>query len=223
METLLQDKYNTNSKKGLFISFEGGEGVGKSTQIDLLKSYFLKKNTNVISTREPGGTEEGEFIRKFLVSGDKHSWDPYSELLLFNALRREHINKIINPSLKNGDIVLCDRFIDASIAYQGFGKKVDLKKINMLINNFTENIKPDITIFFDLPYDLAKQRFPKNKKKDRFENLQNSFFEDVYEGYKFQLKNNKDRVKKIDANRSKNDVCEQIILALKKKFKNILL
>ena len=85
MESLLPDNYNTNSKKGLFISFEGGEGVGKSTQIELLKSFFLKQNINVTCTREPGGTEEGEFIRKILVSGKKHSWDPYSELLLFNS------------------------------------------------------------------------------------------------------------------------------------------
>ena len=120
------------TKKGYFISLEGVEGVGKSTQIELLKSYFLKKNINVISTREPGGTEEGELIRKFLVSGDKRSWDPYSELLLFNALRREHINKVILPSIEKGDVVLCDRFVDSTIAYQVYGKGVKIKFINFI-------------------------------------------------------------------------------------------
>ena len=118
MEILLLNNYNTYSKEGLFISFEGGEGVGKSTQINLLKSYLLKKKIEVICTREPGGTPEGEWIRKFLVSSNKQSWDPYSELLLFNALRREHINKVITPSLRNGKIVLCDRFVDSTIIYQ---------------------------------------------------------------------------------------------------------
>ena len=207
---------------GKLISFEGIEGVGKSTTINSIKKYLESNNISVYCTREPGGTRYGESLRNILLN-NKSNISPEAELLLIFSIRNQHIEEIIKPKLLQGKWILCDRFIDASIAYQGFGKKVDLKKINMLINNFTENIKPDITIFFDLPYDLAKQRFPKNKKKDRFENLQNSFFEDVYEGYKFQLKNNKDRVKKIDANRSKNDVCEQIILALKKKFKNILL
>ena len=207
---------------GKLISFEGIEGVGKSTTINSIKKYLESNNISVYCTREPGGTRYGESLRNILLN-NKSNISPEAELLLIFSIRNQHIEEIIKPKLLQGKWILCDRFIDASIAYQGFGKKVDLKKINMLINNFTENIKPDITIFFDLPYDLAKQRFPKNKKKDRFENLQNSFFEDVYEGYKFQLKNNKDRVKKIDANRNKNDVCEQIILALKKKFKNILL
>ena len=108
-----------NSRKGLFISFEGGEGVGKSTQIDLLKKDLLNKKFNVVSTREPGGTKEAEELRKFLVSGNKKAWDPCSETLIFNAIRREHINKIISPAIKNGAVVLCDRFIDSTIVYQG--------------------------------------------------------------------------------------------------------
>ena len=103
----------------MFISFEGGEGVGKSTQIDLLKKDLLNKKFNVVSTREPGGTKEAEELRKFLVSGNKKAWDPCSETLIFNAIRREHINKIISPAIKNGAVVLCDRFIDSTIVYQG--------------------------------------------------------------------------------------------------------
>ena len=121
MEILLisNNNFNASMKKGLFISFEGGEGVGKSTQINLLKQFLVKKKNKVISTREPGGTKEGEYIRKFLVSGDKNAWDAYSEALIFNALRREHINKLIDPAIRNGEIVLCDRYVDSTIVYQG--------------------------------------------------------------------------------------------------------
>ena len=96
------------SQKGIFISFEGGEGVGKSTQINLLQNYLSKINFKVVCTREPGGTEEGEFIRKFLVSGKKKAWDSYSETLLFNGIRREHINKVINPAIQSGHIASCN-------------------------------------------------------------------------------------------------------------------
>ena len=121
MEILLPNRLKGPSKpKGQFITFEGGEGVGKTTQIDLLKSYLLSKDYNVISTREPGGTTEGEIVRKSLVSGVKDTWDPFSEALIFNALRRQHINKVIIPSLNENKIVICDRFIDSTIVYQGF-------------------------------------------------------------------------------------------------------
>ena len=208
--------------KGKLISFEGIEGVGKSTTINSIKKYLEGNNISVYCTREPGGTKYGESLRSILLN-NKSNISPEAELLLIFSIRNQHIEEIIKPKLLQGDWVLCDRFIDASIAYQGYGKKVDLKKINMLIDSFTDNIVPDITMFFDLPYNLAKKRFPKNKKKDRFENLKDSFFEDVYSGYKYQLKNNKNRIKKIDANCDKNEVYSQIISALTKKFKNLSL
>ena len=139
------------------------------------------------------------------------------------SIRNQHIEEIIKPKLSDGIWVLCDRFIDASIAYQGYGKKVSIKKIKLLINNFTENIIPDITIFFDLPYDLAKERFPKNKKKDRFENLNSMFFDNVYKGYLKQANENKKRIKIINANCDKKEVKNQIILELNKAFKEIKL
>ena len=117
--------YQVKDNKGLFVTFEGGEGSGKSTQIEFLKKYLLNNDYNVISTREPGGTPEGEVLRKTLVSGDSHSWDPLSEALIFNGLRRQHINKIISPSLIDGNIVLCDRFIDSTFVYQGFAGSIN--------------------------------------------------------------------------------------------------
>ena len=212
METLLQDNYNTNSKKGLFISFEGGEGVGKSTQIDLLKLYFSKKKINVISTREPGGTEEGEFIRNFLVSGDKHSWDPHSELLLFNALRREHINKIINPSLKNGDIVLCDRFIDSTIIYQGVAGSVNEELLLNLHRTFCYDLFPDITFFLSLnpKLGLARTKFRNNNNENRFEKMGLLYHQKIQDGYKALSKKYSNRFIEINAELTVEQISEEI-------------
>ena len=211
METLLPNNYNKSTKKGLFISFEGGEGVGKSTQINLLKSYFLKKNINVISTREPGGTEEGEFIRKFLVSGEKHSWDPYSELLLFNALRREHINKIINPSLKNGDFVLCDRFVDSTIIYQGVAGSVNEELLLNLHRMFCYDLFPDITFFLSLNPELglARTKF-RNNNENRFEKMGLSYHQKIQDGFKALSKKYNNRIIEINAELTVEQISEEI-------------
>ena len=212
METLLPDNYNTSSKKGFFISFEGGEGVGKSTQIDLLKSYFLKKNINVISTREPGGTEEGEFIRKFLVSGDKYSWDPYSELLLFNALRREHINKIISPSLENGDIVLCDRFVDSTIIYQGVAGSINEELLLNLHKTFCYNLFPDITFFLSLnpQLGLARTKFRNNNNENRFEKMGLLYHQKIHDGFHALSKKYNNRFIEINADSTIEQISEEI-------------
>ncbi|MAW48807.1 MAG: dTMP kinase [Gammaproteobacteria bacterium] len=209
-------------KKGKLISFEGIEGVGKTTTIKSIKLFLEEKGIQVYCTREPGGTKYGESLRSVLLN-NKSIISPEAELLLMFSIRNQHIEEIIKPKLSDGIWVLCDRFIDASIAYQGYGKKVSIKKIKLLINNFTENIIPDITIFFDLPYDLAKERFPKNKKKDRFENLNSMFFDNVYKGYLKQANENKKRIKIINANCDKKEVNNQIILELNKAFKEIKL
>ena len=209
-------------KKGKLISFEGIEGVGKTTTIKSIKLFLEEKGIQVYCTREPGGTKYGESLRSVLLN-NKSIISPEAELLLMFSIRNQHIEEIIKPKLSDGIWVLCDRFIDASIAYQGYGKKVSIKKIKLLINNFTKNIIPDITIFFDLPYDLAKERFPKNKKKDRFENLNSMFFDNVYKGYLKQANENKKRIKIINANCDKKEVKNQIILELNKAFKEIKL
>ena len=209
-------------KKGKLISFEGIEGVGKTTTIKSIKLFLEEKGIQVYCTREPGGTKYGESLRSVLLN-NKSIISPEAELLLMFSIRNQHIEEIIKPKLSDGIWVLCDRFIDASIAYQGYGKKVSIKKIKLLINNFTENIIPDITIFFDLPYNLAKERFPKNKKKDRFENLNSMFFDNVYKGYLKQANENKKRIKIINANCDKKEVNNQIILELNKAFKEIKL
>ena len=212
MENLLSNNYYNKSKKGLFISFEGGEGVGKSTQIELLKTSLTKKNINVLSTREPGGTKEGELIRKFLVSGEISSWDSYSESLLFNALRREHINKIINPSLFKGDIVLCDRFIDSTIVYQGVGGGINQTLLLSLHKNFFYDLYPDITFFLSLDPKVGIDRTlsRNNKTENRFENMGLSYHQKIQDGFKALSDKNNKRFFEINAELSVEKISNQI-------------
>ena len=212
MENLLSNNYYNKSKKGLFISFEGGEGVGKSTQIELLKTSLTKKNLNVLSTREPGGTKEGELIRKFLVSGEINSWDSYSESLLFNALRREHINKIINPSLFKGDIVLCDRFIDSTIVYQGVGGAINETLLLSLHKNFCYDLYPDITFFLSLDPKVGLDRTlsRNNKTENRFENMGLSYHQKIQDGFKALSDKNNKRFFEINAELSVEKISNQI-------------
>ena len=212
MENLLSNNYYNKSKKGLFISFEGGEGVGKSTQIELLKTSLTKKNINVLSTREPGGTKEGELIRKFLVSGEINSWDAYSESLLFNALRREHINKIINPSLFKGDIVLCDRFIDSTIVYQGVGGGINQTLLLSLHKNFCYDLYPDITFFLSLDPKVGIDRTlsRNNKTENRFENMGLSYHQKIQDGFKALSDKNNKRFFEINAELSVEKISNQI-------------
>jgi len=212
MENLLSNNYYNKSKKGLFISFEGGEGVGKSTQIELLKTSLTKKKFNVLLTREPGGTKEGELIRKFLVSGEINSWDSYSESLLFNALRREHINKIINPSLFKGDIVLCDRFIDSTIVYQGVGGAINETLLLSLHKNFCYDLYPDITFFLSLDPKVGLDRTlsRNNKTENRFENMGLSYHQKIQDGFKALSDKNNKRFFEINAELSVEKISNQI-------------
>ena len=212
METLLQIKQTFNSKKGFFISFEGGEGVGKSTQIDLLKKDLINKQFNVVSTREPGGTKEAEELRKFLVTGDKKAWDPYSETLIFNAIRREHINKIILPAIEDGTVVLCDRFIDSTIVYQGLVGNVSEKDLLELHRKYCYNLYPDITFFLDLSPKKGLNRALKRKNtfENRFENLGINYHQKILNGFDTLQKKNPNRIIRINAEKSKELISSEI-------------
>ena len=212
METLLQINNILNSRKGVFISFEGGEGVGKSTQIDLLEKVLVNKKFNVISTREPGGTEEAEELRKFLVTGDKKAWDPFSESLIFNAIRREHINKIILPAIENGTIVLCDRFIDSTIVYQGLVGEVSEKDLLELHQKYCYNLYPDITFFLDLSPQKGLNRTLKrqNTVENRFENLGLNYHEKILNGFDTLQKRNPNRIIRINADNDKEFISNEI-------------
>ena len=209
---MINNEHKTSIKKGLFISFEGGEGVGKSTQINLLKKFLSKKKHKVTSTREPGGTKEGEYIRKFLVSGDKNAWDSYSEALIFNALRREHINKLINPAIQNSEIILCDRYVDSTIVYQGLVGKIDEQKLFNLHDTYCYGLYPDLTLFLNLNPMIGLDRTNKrnNKNENRYEKLGLDYHQKILDGFNFLYKKHPKRIVKIDASESKEIISDNI-------------
>ncbi len=204
--------YKSNKKKGFFITFEGGEGVGKSTQINLLEKFLLKKKVKVTITREPGGTKEGEYIRKYLVSGNKNTWDTYSEALIFNALRREHINKLINPAIQNGEIILCDRYLDSTIVYQGLVGKIDEQKLFNLHDTYCYGLYPDLTLFLDLNPMIGLDRTinRNDNNENRFEKLGLDYHQKILDGFNILYKKYPKRIVKIDASESKEIISDNI-------------
>tara|TARA_B110000037_G_scaffold16597_1_gene17166 strand:- start:196 stop:867 length:672 start_codon:yes stop_codon:yes gene_type:complete len=204
----------STKSEGLFITFEGGEGVGKTTQINLLKSYLLNINYKVVCSREPGGTIEGEQVRKLLVSGSSKTWDPMSEALMFNASRRQHINKIILPSLDKGNIVLCDRFIDSTIVYQGYAGSIKQSILKDLHKKFCYNLYPDLTFFLNLDASLGLKRTRKRsdyKEENRFENFGLDYHNKISKGFNNLANNNKERMITIDASQSIEQISKNII------------
>lgn len=199
-----------------FITFEGVEGAGKSTQINLLSNYFKKNKIDFIALREPGGTFLGEKIRNILLKDKELKIDPTIETLLMMVSRRELLIQKIFPSLKENKIVICDRFIDSTMAYQGYGRGVDLKLIKKIFQLVCFNFYPNLTILLDIDIEDSFKRL-KNKVKDRFEVEDISFHKRIREGFLKISEENKKRVILIDANKSKNEVFENILKCLKKK------
>ena len=192
---------------GLFITFEGIDGCGKSTQFNLLSHYLSKKGKSVVETREPGSIGLGEKIRSILLNYDGEVSDR-CESLLFLADRAQNIDVIVKPSIKRGNIVLCDRHIDSTIAYQGYGRGVDIEELDKLNNLATGGYKPDLTFVFDLPVDVALNRVGKNH--DRMESSGVEFFERVRHGYIELSKKYPERIKLIDAQRSIDEVFKDV-------------
>ena len=159
--------------KGLFITFEGGEGTGKSTQAKILYNYFISNNVNTILTREPGGCDAAEEIRNLLVKGSIDKWDGLTEALMHNAARREHVMRVIKPALLKNKIVICDRFTDSTIAYQGIGQGVNKEFLTYIIKEVTENIIPNITFIFDMDINnsliRANKRDNNNNRYEKFD------------------------------------------------------
>ena len=197
---------------GFFITFEGGEGSGKSTQVKLLSEQLKSRNYKTLLTREPGGVNSAEAIRKIIVEGHKDTLLPMSELLLLFAARYEHVEKKIIPAINNGTVVICDRFIDSSIAYQGYGHGIDLKKIYELSKLTIGNFKPDLTIFLDIPVEegILRSKNIKNEEQ-RFENMDLSFHKKLHNGFKIIASENSDRFIRVDATKSIEKVKEEIL------------
>ena len=200
------------SLQGLLITFEGGEGTGKSTQSKLLYDYLKSKTTDVILTREPGGCKESENIRNLLVKGNINKWDPITESLLHNAARREHIKNIIKPALLKNKIVICDRYIDSTMAYQGIGQGVNSNFLKILSKEITENIVANITFIFDIDPDISLKRAKKRDKNtnNRYENFDLSFHKNIRNYFKSLINTNK-RYILIDASNSIEEIHLKIL------------
>jgi dTMP kinase len=193
--------------KGVFITFEGTEGSGKSTQIPLLAERLRLLGHHVRALREPGGTPIGEEIRHTLKhSKANEAMTPEAELLLMNASRAQLVREVIRPALAAGEIVLSDRFYDSTTAYQGYGRQLDLKMVQAIIDSAVGETRPDLTLLFLLPYDLAEERrlarqptLPMAIKRDRIEEAGRSFFERAARGYEAIANAEPQRVKVVNA------------------------
>ena len=199
--------------QGLFITFEGPDGCGKTTQMKLLAEYLEKKGEEVVLTREPGGKGLGEKVREILLNYDGEVSDR-CESFLFLADRAQNIDIIVNPAVKAGKIVLCDRHIDSTVAYQGYGRGLDIERINMLNNLATNGKKPDLTFVFDVDVETSMKRV--GKEKDRMERAGIDFHNRVRQGYLELAKQEPQRIKVIDATKSIEEIHDEVINILKK-------
>lgn len=200
---------------GKFITLEGGEGVGKSTNIQFVKEYLEAQNIPVVLTREPGGTPVAEAIRELLLAKHKEAFSEQSELLLMFAARAQHLSQVIQPNLKKGVWVLCDRFTDATYAYQGGGRKLDDNTIAWLENFVQGGFRPDLTLLLDAPIEIGMSRAKARNTLDRFESEQVFFFEAVRSVYLDRAKQFPERIKIIKADQTLTDVQKDIVAVLK--------
>ncbi len=197
--------------KGLFITFEGPDGSGKTTQINMLKDYLENKGFEVLLTREPGGTELGDEIRKILLDLKHKDMDEKAEMLLYAAARAQHVSKLIKPALLQGKIVLCDRFVDSSYAYQGVGRGLGLKLVEQVNEIALSGICPDLTIFLNIEPKTGLLRSASSKGlPDRLESEKIGFHEKVREGFMIVCEQDKNRIKETDAEESVDQVFKTV-------------
>jgi dTMP kinase len=200
--------------RGKFITFEGGEGVGKTTNVAFVESYLQARNISLVVTREPGGTKLAEKLRTLLLDKKSEAIAEEAELLLMFAARAQHIKHVIEPALARGDWVVCDRFTDATYAYQGGGRNMKISTIEGLENLVQGSLRPDLTLLLDAPVKIGIERARKRGAFDRFESETVQFFEDVRRAYLLQAELNPQRIKLIKANQSLTDVQQTIINVL---------
>ncbi len=212
--------------KGLFISFEGGEGSGKTTQINRLAEKLTQKKHKVVTTREPGGTPEGEKIRELLVQRDGGDWSPMAECLLLYAARVMHIENTIKPALEKNKIVISDRFFDSTFAYQGYGRGLPIEKVIQLNNLTIGDFKPDITFILDIEAEkglerstrrLATESLHLKQTEDRFENLDLAFHKKLRQGFLDIAKKDPARCHIIDATKDIDAISKDIEAIVSKK------
>ena len=207
----------------MFITFEGPDGAGKSTIIKLVHEKLLQDGFNIVLTREPGGTPIAEKIRDIILDNSNQALDARTEALLYAASRRQHLVEKIWPALKEGKIVLCDRFLDSSLAYQGGGRNLGVENV-LNINLFaTENTYPDLTLFFDVSPEVGLARVSKDKKRvaDRLDNENENFHDKVYKTFKEIIEQNKNRIVVVDASKSIDEVVETTYKIIKERLNGL--
>ena len=205
-------------KKGIFISLEGGEGAGKSTQNKRIVEWLSKQGCTVVETREPGGTIVSEQIRKVLLDTRNEGLNATAELLMLFAARSQLVQEVILPALKDGKVVVCDRFADASYAYQGGGRQLGAEPVAVLEKLVLKDLQPDLTLLFDVPVNLGMERVAGRGEADRFEIESIRFFERVRNAYLERAADNPHRFRIIDASQDENQVWQQIENILKKRL-----
>ena len=197
-------------KNGFFITFEGSDGCGKSTQINLLFEYLKGLDYEVVLTREPGGTKIGEKIREILLDSDNQEMDNTTEVLLYAASRAQHVNERILPQLKAGKIVICDRYVDSSIVYQGIARKMGTKIVKEINEFATGKLNPDITFYLNISEEIALLRRERETGLDRIEKEGIEFQRIVNKGYHKIIKESKNRMIPIDASKTIDAVFKEI-------------
>lgn len=198
-------------KSGIFITIEGPDGSGKTTIINMLADNLQKEGYDVIATREPGGIEIAEQIRNVILDRDNTAMDPRTEALLYAAARRQHLAEKVKPALEQGKIILCDRFVDSSLAYQGYARGLGIDEVYSINQFAIEDMMPQLTLYFDLAPELGLERINKNKGREvnrlDLENLE--FHQRVREGYLILADRFADRIVKIDASKEIDSVYEE--------------
>lgn len=206
--------------KGVFISFEGIEGAGKTTQAGLLSERLSREGCSVVLTLEPGGTVIGSKIREILLLPEHREMFPVTELLLYNAARAQHLAEKIVPSINEGKIVITDRFTDSTLAYQGYARGIDISLIRDLDRIATGGFRPDITILFDLDAEEGLRRNRGINKVDRLELEDIEFHRRVREGYLKIAEDEPGRVKVVDASASPEEVCEEVWKIVRERLRD---
>lgn len=201
-----------------FITFEGIEACGKSTQIQLLKRFFDKNQIKCVTTREPGGTELAEEIRKLFLSEDFGRICSKTEILLNYAARKDHVKKVIKPSLEKNITIISDRFFDSTFAYQGYGRNINLDLIYNINDQILGSFRPDITFLLDIDVEESILRIKKRDNNNKFDKMNLEFHQKVRDGFLSIAKDNTDRIKIIDGKRSVEEINLEIIKILEKNY-----
>ena len=199
-----------------FITFEGGDGTGKTTQVDAAEHYLRQQKRPCLSTREPGGTALGKLIRKVLLEVGEADIATSTELFLYLADRAQHVKQVVTPALAEGQIVLCDRFTDSTLAYQGYGRGIDLDWLRQLNDSASDGLRPHLTLLFDCPVEAGlaraagRQDHIDQPREDRFEREELEFHRRVRSGFLEMAGREPDRFRVIDASRTRAEISEQV-------------